>query len=311
MNLPHKYCIDFIEETLEKLKHQPFLRIGAVELGKGVFIVGDLHGSTGNLNKALEAYGETGAGRLVFLGDYVDRGRNGLGVLCRVMELQLSEPGRVSVLRGNHESRSMNFSYGFLDELYERYGRDRGLSLYRRILDYYKRLTWLMVAGDWLLVHGGIPCKKCSGELGVPADLREIVEAAMNTVDAEDTYESIPSLLVQAVWNDPDGSIEWFYPSMRGPGIYLYGRKAWREFLVKSGLKGIIRAHEVKDAYALWLGDGSYFEGVELEEKARNNILPIDRLSYPVFTVFTSDYHHRGAGALVLWDDSVELVRLK
>ena len=311
MEISYEYCIDFIGGILDKLKPQLVIRIGATELGKGVFIVGDLHGSTGNLEAALEAYRETDARRLVFLGDYVDRGRNGLGVLCRVMDLQLSMPGRVSVLRGNHESRSMNSSYGFLDELYERYGRDRGLRLYRRILDYYKRLTWIMVAGDWLLVHGGVPCKKCTGEPWAPADLGEMVEAAMNTVDAEDTYEGIPSLLVQTVWNDPDGSIEWFYPSMRGPGIYLYGRRAWREFLVKSGLKGIIRAHEVKDAYALWLGDGSYFEGVELEEKARNNVLPVDQLSYPVFTVFTSEYHHRGAGALVLWDDSVELVRLK
>ncbi len=311
MQASYEYCTDFIESVLEKFKPQPFLRIGEIELGKGLFIVGDLHGSTGNLEKALEAYRETGARRLVFLGDYVDRGRDGLGVLCRIMELQLLESDRIAVLRGNHESRSMNSSYGFLDELYERYGRDRGLNLYRRVLDYYKRLTWLLVAGEWLLVHGGIPCKQCTGNGGVPVDLGEIVEAAEKTVDADDTYEGIPSLLVQAVWNDPDGNIEWFHPSMRGPGIYLYGRRAWREFLVKSGLKGIIRAHEVKDAYALWLGDGSYFEGVELEEKARNNVLPVDQLSYPVFTVFTSEYHHRGAGSLVLWDDSVELVRLK
>jgi hypothetical protein len=310
MNLSYSYCIDFLEEILEKLEPHPFLEAGPKDLRDGFLIIGDLHGSTSNLEKALKVFRETGARRLVFLGDYADRGRDGLGVLCRVMELQVSMKERVYALRGNHESRSMNSSYGFIDELYERFGSTRGLRIYQKILGYYKKLAWLMVAGDWLLVHGGIPCKRCASVEGESAELGEVVDAARNTIDAEDTYEGVPSLLVQAVWNDPEGNIEWFHPSIRGPGIYFYGRKAWRSFLVKSGLKGIIRAHEVKDAYALWQGDGSYYEGVELEELARNNALLIGDLVYPVFTVFTSEYHHRGAGALVLWDDSVELVRL-
>ena len=71
-----------------------------------LFAIGDIHGCLTALNTLLEAL-ELGADdRLVFLGDYVDRGPDSRGVIERLIELE--QDGRHVFLRGNHESWMMS-----------------------------------------------------------------------------------------------------------------------------------------------------------------------------------------------------------
>jgi Calcineurin-like phosphoesterase len=76
--------------------------------------IGDIHGSLGPLLKLLEyehlidgqhrwAAGNT---HLIFLGDYVDRGEDGIGVIETIMRLEREASqagGRVTALLGNHD----------------------------------------------------------------------------------------------------------------------------------------------------------------------------------------------------------------
>src|SRR4051812_9915865 len=64
--------------------------------------IGDVHGVSAALDALLTAVAPTPADRLVFLGDYVDRGPDTRGVLDRLIRLRTAFPNAV-FLRGNHE----------------------------------------------------------------------------------------------------------------------------------------------------------------------------------------------------------------
>jgi len=77
-----------------------------------LFAIGDIHGCLTELNTLLASLELGAQDRLVFLGDYVDRGPDSRGVLERMIELEQEE--RHIFLRGNHEAWMMvartNFS---------------------------------------------------------------------------------------------------------------------------------------------------------------------------------------------------------
>lgn len=62
---------------------------------------GDIHGCSGMLDDLLAAVKPTAEDRLVFLGDYVDRGPDSRGVLDRLIAMRANP--NVICLRGNHE----------------------------------------------------------------------------------------------------------------------------------------------------------------------------------------------------------------
>lgn len=67
--------------------------------------IGDIHGRYDLLMRMMD---KVGAGRLVFLGDYVDRGEDSAGVLQALFWLQENAPGTIC-LRGNHEDMLLGF----------------------------------------------------------------------------------------------------------------------------------------------------------------------------------------------------------
>lgn len=84
-----------------------------------VFIIGDIHGSLYTLERLMEKIAwRPDKDRLIFLGDYIDRGENPKGVVDYVLALTRSS-SNVECLTGNHEAI-------FLDYLS---GKDRGLFL--------------------------------------------------------------------------------------------------------------------------------------------------------------------------------------
>ena len=67
-----------------------------------LFAIGDVHGCCIALDTLLGSLALRDDDRLVFLGDYVDRGPDSRGVIDRLIELD--RQGRSTFLRGNHEA---------------------------------------------------------------------------------------------------------------------------------------------------------------------------------------------------------------
>jgi hypothetical protein len=105
----------------------PFIQKLAVKPDSKVIVVGDLHGDLDALLAMLQELEQTGyidaQHRLirndvyfVFLGDYINRGVNSIGVVYLLCKLYVNNPGHIIMLRGNHEYAltSKNFQKRFL-----------------------------------------------------------------------------------------------------------------------------------------------------------------------------------------------------
>lgn len=87
-----------------------------VKVSGRVAVVGDIHGQYYDLAWLLEHRLEGEKEHLLFLGDYVDRGCFSIEVLVLLLALKLNSPGRVTLLRGNHECEQMTSYFNFKQE---------------------------------------------------------------------------------------------------------------------------------------------------------------------------------------------------
>lgn len=74
------------------------------------YAISDIHGCDKLLREALTKIDLCDAqNKIVFLGDYIDRGPDSCQVLQRLYQLQKSYPEQISVLRGNHEELFLRY----------------------------------------------------------------------------------------------------------------------------------------------------------------------------------------------------------
>jgi serine/threonine-protein phosphatase PP1 catalytic subunit len=194
-----------------------------------VTIVGDIHGQFGDLLGFLDlAGGLPPSVSYLFLGDYVDRGRNSVEVFSLLLALKITHPSHVWLLRGNHETPDISRLYGFYDECMARY---RDEKVWRHFLNVFAWLPFAAVVSERIFcVHGGL-----SPELRSVDDIR----AQQRPIAVPD-----PGLLTDLLWADPDPSHSGFVHSERGVS-FTFGPNIAHRFLKHHQFDLICRAHQV------------------------------------------------------------------
>ncbi len=132
--------------------------------GERAFIIGDIHGCLGMLNRLMDTIDwRPDRDRLIFLGDYIDRGTDSKGVVDFVLVLLKQSPF-VQCLLGNHESGFLDFLSGgdiktFLinggETTLKSYQRDGEILIPPDHISFYQSLRPWIELEDHYVVHAG------------------------------------------------------------------------------------------------------------------------------------------------------------
>ena len=216
------------EESIKIFLSQPIL----LEINGPIKICGDVHGQYQDLLKLFDYGGFPPAFNYLFLGDYVDRGKQSLETICLLLAYKVKYPENFFLLRGNHECASINRIYGFYDECKRRYDT----RIWKLFTECFNCLPICAVIDDKILcMHGGI-----SPDLYSLEQIRSI-ERPTEVPDE--------GLLCDLLWSDPEPTISGWGENDRGVSV-TFGREVLENFLDKQDLDLICRAHQVvEDGY--------------------------------------------------------------
>ncbi|MEJ7603955.1 MAG: metallophosphoesterase family protein [Kofleriaceae bacterium] len=212
-------------------------------------VLGDLHGCYTSLKAALlqsdfiaraTLYQQDPANhpdiKLVLLGDYLDRGRFSFeGVLRTALQLLVTFPNHVIMLRGNHEFlvrhdgkvvSGVNPAEA-VPGITPLVSADL-LEAYRHL---FEHMPTSLIFDRTLFVHGGIPREDTFAERY--RDLSSLDD---------------PELRFQMMWSDPVESDHIPIGLQRENARFMFGREQFRAFMERTGCLALVRGHEQVDA---------------------------------------------------------------
>jgi len=203
-----------------------------LELEAPLKICGDIHGQYHDLLRIFEYGGFPPDSNYIFLGDYVDRGKQSLETITLMFAYKNKYPENYFLLRGNHECASITRIYGFYDECKRRYN----IKLWKQFCDVFNCLPVCGLIDEKIIcMHGGL-----SPEL---TNMEQITRLVRPT-DVPDT-----GLMCDLLWADPEKGINGWAENDRGVS-YVFGEDAVGKFLENHGMDLVCRAHQVvEDGY--------------------------------------------------------------
>ena len=141
--------------------------------------------------------------------------------------LKIRYPQRITILRGNHESRQITQVYGFYDECLRKYGNANVWKYFTDLFDYLP-LTAL-IENQIFCLHGGL-----SPSIDTLDNVRSL-----------DRFQEVPheGPMCDLLWSDPDDRCGWGI-SPRGAG-YTFGQDISEAFNHNNGLTLVARAHQL------------------------------------------------------------------
>uniref|UniRef100_A0AAF5PU55 Serine/threonine-protein phosphatase n=1 Tax=Wuchereria bancrofti TaxID=6293 RepID=A0AAF5PU55_WUCBA len=209
-----------------------------VEVEVPIKVVGDIHGQYEDMHKLFGIIGKVPEVKMIFLGDYIDRGPQSIETIIYLLCLKVKYRDRIFLLRGNHETPAVNRIYGFYNECALKYG----VGLWWDFQSFFNRMPMAgLISKRVLCMHGGL-----SPHLTSLEQIRQI-KRPCEPLDR--------GLLIDLVWSDPTNKGDgWFY-SPRGLS-YSFGKGALLAACKLLKIDLVIRAHQVvQDGYELMVGE--------------------------------------------------------
>ncbi|KAF7488670.1 Serine/threonine-protein phosphatase 4 catalytic subunit [Sarcoptes scabiei] len=192
-----------------------------------VTVCGDIHGQFYDLKELFKVGGDVPTTNYLFMGDFVDRGFYSVETFLLLLALKVRYPDRITLIRGNHESRQITQVYGFYDECLRKYGTSTVWRYCTEVFDYLSLSA--IIDGKIFCVHGGL-----SPSIQTLDEIRVI-----------DRKQEVPhdGAMCDLLWSDPEESAGWGM-SPRGAG-YLFGSDVVQQFNTANNLNLICRAHQL------------------------------------------------------------------
>ena len=224
--------VDLIQEVQDLLLDKPAVRY----IDGSVCVVGDIHGNFIDLIRIFARSGYPPKTKYIFLGDYIDRGAMDLDVIIFLFCLKVLYPEHITLLRGNHESPSINRVYGFYSSIMNAYDDEEVWNKFNVAFSYLPIAA--IINQKIFCVHGGISPKTIS--------LKKLKGMVLPIVD--------DPMVTDLTWSDPSDECATFHDNQRGKG-FMFGNFAVSQFLHSNGFSMIVRSHECVDGVRYSFGE--------------------------------------------------------
>eukprot|EP00270_Netrium_digitus_P009064 TRINITY_DN2749_c0_g1_i1.p1 TRINITY_DN2749_c0_g1~~TRINITY_DN2749_c0_g1_i1.p1 ORF type:complete len:307 (-),score=74.59 TRINITY_DN2749_c0_g1_i1:174-1094(-) len=192
-----------------------------------VTLCGDIHGQFYDLKKLFKVGGECPQMNYLFMGDFVDRGFYSVETFLLLLALKVRYPDRITLIRGNHESRQITQVYGFYDECLRKYG---SVNVWRYCTDIFDFLSLSALVDNRIFcVHGGLSPSVTT----------------LDKIRLIDRKQEVPhdGAMCDLLWSDPEDIDGWGL-SPRGAG-FLFGGDVVSTFNHNNSVDVIARAHQL------------------------------------------------------------------
>uniref|UniRef100_A0A336LZL2 Serine/threonine-protein phosphatase n=1 Tax=Culicoides sonorensis TaxID=179676 RepID=A0A336LZL2_CULSO len=243
--------ISICQKLTNKMKDDP----RCLAIKSPLYVMGDLHGNYPDLigfERILWHLSPTLTPcKLLFLGDYVDRGVNSVEVVAYLFAYKFHNYEKLHLIRGNHEIRDTQRTFTFYAECTQKFGSKLGDKVWTAINNVFDVMPLAAVIDNKIFAcHGGIP---------PPWLLQGSIEMLNNIACPLPSPKDQNQLAWCLMWNDPvkeNNSNEELQKELeqnngfgfnvrRGTG-YVFSEDALNEFLEKHNLSHVIRAHQAQ-----------------------------------------------------------------
>ncbi|WP_066505096.1 metallophosphoesterase family protein [Abyssisolibacter fermentans] len=242
------------------------------------YFIGDLHSDDFSLKRIISQCSffdniiKENKIRLIFLGDYVDRGKSHFKLLENILILKYLFPENIYLLRGNHDGgfikdekvklcvgigKEENENDYFLMYIYNlsKVNSTFNLKMVAKYLEFFGSLCNIAFINHKYIsilgVHGGIPRAKKDDK-----SFYNYINCISDLTDESIVDNKNKSIVHNMLWSDPHDNQE---DLRENSGRFIFTHEQFKEFRNIIGFDVLIRGHEAeRDGYKRFFNDRLY-----------------------------------------------------